>query len=115
MLNELSEKLEEIEPNIEYGLLSKEYDVWNYMVIGRRKLQKAGASKTDFNERYFVGIVRENYIPETLPFEVIDKVTTIPGMRLADSDFNYSYISRGKTKAVVEMLILEFVKPKKRG
>lgn len=114
MLSKIKTALETVDPKVYYGRVTEENKVFNYIVFGREKLQKSGQSKIDFKDRYFVAIVREDYIPEGLEFEVIDAMQAIPGMRLADQDYDYNYVSIRNSNAVAEILKITFVKSKKR-
>ena len=115
MRNKIKEKLSEIDKRMYYGIVpesEEKYD-WNYFVFGQRKLRKSGTSSTDLNGYWYVTIVRENYIPDDVVFNVINKVTEISGLRLADGEFEYTYTFKGNTNIVVEILELQFTKMKK--
>lgn len=106
----------DIDSNVYYGLAPRE-DVtneWNYIVFGQSKLKKSGTSSTDLNGYYYVTIIREDYIPDELIFDVIDKMSEINGLRLADGDYQFTYLTKGNTNMVVEVLQLDFTKTKKR-
>lgn len=115
MRNEIKNKLLEIDKNIYYGIVPENTQIkeWNYLVFGQRKLRKSGTSLVDLNGYWYVTIVRENFIPDDLVFEVINKVTEIHGLRLADGDYEYDYTMKGSTNVVVEILELQFTKMKK--
>ena len=100
---------------IYYGIVPEnvENDDWNYFVFGQRKLRKSGTSLNDLNGYWYVTIVRENYIPDKDIFDVINKLTEISGLRLAEGDFEYVYTFKGNTNIVVEILELQFTKMKK--
>lgn len=117
MLNKIRTKLEEAGETVFYGRgkFDKEKDSWDCTVFGRRKLLVNGTSKTDYTDRYFVSIIREDYIPQGDELAIIDKLCEIPGMRLSASDFYYNYVNKGNTDTVVEILTLEFSKSKKRS
>ena len=116
MRNKIQQKLRELDNKIYYGIVPEnvENDDWNYFVFGQRKLRKSGTSLTDMNGYWYVTIVRENYIPDDVIFDVIEKLTEISGLRLADGDFEYIYTFKGNTNIVVEILELQFTKTKKR-
>ena len=57
---------------------------------------------------------QEEFIDDETIFGVIDAMESIPGMRLAQGDMSYQYTTKPNTSTVIEMLMLEFVKPKKR-
>ena len=115
MRNKIKEKLSEIDNKIYYGIVPEDEGVtdWNYFVFGQRKLRKSGNSLNDLNGYWYVTIVRENYIPDDVVFNVIDKMSEISGLRLADGDYEYTYTLKGNTNIVVEILELQFTKMKK--
>lgn len=116
MRNKIKEKLLEIDNQIYYGLVPENIEIneWNYFVFGQRKIRKSGTSSTDLNGYWYVTIVRENYIPDDVLFEVLDKMNEIAGLRLAEGEFEYNYTTKGNTNIVVEILELQFTKTKKR-
>lgn len=117
MRNKIKQKLLELESDhrIYYGLVpdNVELDDWNYFVFGQRKIRKSGNSRNDLNGYWYVVIVREDYIPDELVESVITKLNDIPGLRLADGDYDIVYTQKGSTNIVVEMLVLLFTKMKK--
>lgn len=115
ILNEIKEKLVEIDPNVFYGAVDKKMkeELWDYIVFNRTVL-KPDKNKTGFTDGYTVHIIREEWIPEGLAEEVIEKMAEIDGMRLAGNDSEYTYMVKPKTDAVVEMLSIDFVKPRKK-
>lgn len=111
ILNEIKEKLLEIDPNVYYGMVDRAIreSKWDYIVFDRRRI-KPSENKLSHSCYYSVHIVRENFVPEGLEKEVIDKMCEIPGMRLAGSDLSFEYASKPNTNETVEMLSIEFVK-----
>mgnify|MGYP003291757423 CR=1 FL=1 len=73
ILNEIKEKLEDIDENVFYGAVdsSMKETLWNYIVFNRVKLSP-NQNKTGYTAEYAVHIIREEYIPEGLEEEVID-------------------------------------------
>lgn len=116
MRNKIKEVLLELDTKIFYGIVpdNVEIDEWNYFVFGQEKIRKGGSSGTDLNGYWYVTIVRENFIPDEIVLDVIDSVTSIVGLRLADGDYEYSYVQKGSTNIIVEILELKFTKMKKR-
>lgn len=118
MRDEINKKLLEIDGNRVpyYGIVPDNVEIaeWNYFVFGQTKIRKSGTSLTDLNGYWYVTIVRENFIPDDVVFQVIEKMEEIPGLRLADNDFEYNYLMKGSTNIVVEILELQFTKTKKR-
>lgn len=114
ILNELQDKLQEIDVNVFYGTVSNRMreSLWNYIVFNRARL-RVSQNRTGYSDYYDVHIVREDYIPEGLDEEVIKKVLEIDGMRLASEDGTYTYVRKDNTDNVVEMLSLRFVRARK--
>lgn len=111
ILNDIKEKLLEIDPVVYYGKVSSTIreSKWDYIVFDRRRI-KPSENRTGHSCYYSVHIVRENFVPEGFEKTVIDKVCEIPGMRLAGSDLTFDYTSKPNTDETVEMLSIEFVK-----
>lgn len=112
MLNKISEKLEELDMGpIQYGRVTNQPEVWNYIVYGRSRLRRVGSSKNDFNRYYTVIIVHEDYIPEGMEINVIKALEEIKGLKLAQDDIEYDYITKKNSGIVVEMAVLAFIQP----
>lgn len=116
ILDEIKNKLEECDPHVFYGLADENDNAvkreWNYTVF-RRKALSASANKTGFSDRFIVAVARENFIPEGLDTTIIEKMEEI-GLRLASPDSPFEYTKNPNTSAVVELLVMEFVKARKR-
>ena len=114
ILDEIKTKLEEIDPNTFYGMADKSMKdkLWNYIVFERSSL-KPNSNKTSFTTTYSVHIIREDFIPDGLEEEVINKMLEIDGMRLAGNDGTYDYTAKPNTNVVIEMFSVDFIKPKK--
>lgn len=115
ILQEIQNKLEEIDPYVFYGMVDEQAITkeWNYIVFMRKGLS-VGTNKQEYSDRYTVAIIRENFIPEGLDIEVIDKMCQLQGMRLASADCQYNYTQKPNTNTVVEILTMEFVRARKR-
>ena len=115
ILEEIKTKLEEIDPNVFYGAVNTSMRdmIWDYIVFHRTPT-KINENKTVYNEYFSVNVIRENFVPEDLYLTVIDKMLEINGMRLSGSDIGYEYTVKPNTDTVVEMLSIEFMKPKKK-
>ncbi len=114
ILNDIKEKLKEVDPNVFYGMVNPKMreTIWDYIVFERKTMSK-NANKTGFSNYFTVHIVREEFIPEGLEITVINKLLEIPGMRLTDQDGTYTYVPKPNTDVVVEMFSIDFVKPMK--
>ncbi len=115
ILDDIKGKLLEVDPLVFYGKAdeSELSGKWNYTVFMRKSLS-IGAQKREFSDRFTVAIIRENYIPEGMADTIIEKMEAIPGMRIASADCNYNYTTKPNTNTVVEILMMEFVRARKR-
>lgn len=115
LLEDIQKKLEEIDSNVFYGMADEAAitSEWNYTVFMRKSLS-VNDTKQSYSDRFTVAVIRENFIPEGLEKQVIDKMLEIAGMRLASPDCPYNYVKKPNTNVVVEILTIEFVKPRKR-
>lgn len=116
ILNDVKNALESVDSNVYYGMAGslKENDLWDYVVFSRKTLI-APSNKTSYTDKFRVAIVREEFIPDETVYQVIDAMLGIDGMRLSGSEFVYEYAKKPNTSTVIELLVLEFVKPKKRS
>lgn len=114
ILDDIKNKLEEIEPKVYYGMVDDEAreTAWNYIVFNRTKL-KSSANKTGYGDLYDVHIIRENFIPEGVDLDIIRKMREIDGVRETGEDGTYNYVQKPNTNIVVEMLTLHFVRARK--
>lgn len=114
ILDDIKTKLEELDSKVFYGMVddSMRETVWNYTVFNRVKTSQ-NANKTGYSDTFAVHVIRENFIPEELFEQYVDKMIEIPGMRLS-GEGSYTYVQKPNTNTVVEMLSLEFVKPRKK-
>lgn len=114
LLKEIEEKLHELDPNVYYGIVdeSRKETVWDYIVFNRTTV-KHSTNKTADSDYFDVHIIRENYIPEGFDREVIDKITSLNGVRLASADSPFQYVQKPNTNTVVEVLTISFVRARK--
>ena len=114
ILDEIKAKLEEVDPKVFYGMVKtiKPESLWNYIVFDRR-IMRASEQKTGYTDYYRVHIVREGFIPEGIAEEVIEKMKEIAGFKVAKTDMPYTYVQKGNTDVVVEMLTIEFLRARK--
>ena len=115
ILNDIKTALENVDPNVYYGMAGslEDTDLWDYVVFSRDTLGVTG-QKTGYAEKFQVAIVREEFIPNETVDGVIDAMLSIDGMRLAGSDFTFQYTKKPNTNTVIELLVLSFMKPRKR-
>ena len=110
ILNEIKDKLHEIDPNVFYGMVDSRMreDVWDYTVFNRERMTPS-PNRTGYSYYFSVHVVREDFIPDGFEKIVIDKMLEIDGMRLA-GEGTYDYVPKPSTNAVVEMFSVSFVK-----
>lgn len=116
ILNDIKNKILNVDESVYYGMVhsEKRETLWNYIVFNRTTL-KSSANKSGYTDGFVVHIVREEWIPEGLAEEVIAKMCEIDGMRLSGTDSQYTYVPKPNTDIVVEMLSIEFVRPRKKA
>ena len=115
ILDDIKNKLQEIDNNVFYAAvdMSIKDTVWDYIVFERSALT-VNANKTGYTEEYTVRIIREEFIPEGLEIEVIDKMLELSGVRLKNGGGTYEYVQKPNTNIVIEMFSVAFVRPKQR-
>lgn len=113
--DKIQEVLLTIDKKVYYGMIppNENIETWDYLVFGKQKMKKAD-NGIDLTDYYVVTIVRENYIPDDVVEEVIEKMTSLAGIRLADGEYEYDYTTKGNTDLVVEVLPIYFSKTLKR-
>lgn len=114
ILNDIKNKLEEIDEHVYYGAVDTEMRsyAWNYIVFDRVRMASS-VNKTGYSDYFDVHIVRENFIEDGLAEQIIEKMLEINGMRGASADSVYEYVVKPNTNTVVEMLTLHFVRARK--
>ncbi len=112
ILEDIKQKLEEIDANVYYGLCDDDNPVWNYIVFNRVK-PSYSENNTSHSDYFDVHIVRENFIPEDLDVAVVAKLRELHGVRLSKEDGRYDYTIKPNTNTVVEALTLHFVRARK--
>jgi hypothetical protein len=114
ILNEIKERLEEIDENVFYGAVdsSMKETLWNYIVFNRVKLT-TNANKTGYTAEYAVHLIREEYIPEGEEEKLIDALKSIKGVRVNTEGGSYDYVTKPSTDTVVEMFSINFYIPRK--
>lgn len=112
LLEQIEEKLKEIDPNVYYGAAWRHDEpIWNYIVFNRKNI-KYSTNKTSDSNYIEVHIVRENYVPEDIDIEVIKKLSELP-LKHAGIDSTYSYDKKPNTDTVIEILTITFVRARK--
>lgn len=114
ILDEIKQKLEEINNKVYYGAVdeAESENIWDYIVFNR-KPTKIGENRTGYSDYFQVNVICENFIPENMDDKIIKKMLEIKGMKTAASDIEYRYILKPNTNTVVEMMSITFVKARK--
>ena len=123
MLNEIREAIEELQSEkpelfgstVSYGKI-KAQDVpeeWNYITFNRMEIKKTGTSLRDYSLYYQVNLIHEDYVPEDAVFELINKLSKIPGLKEANADISFDYTVKKGTDTVVEAAVIIFTQPLK--
>lgn len=114
MLNEIREVLEGLNIGpVQYGRVTDNPELWNYVVFGRDRMSRSGTSKVDYNRYYTVVIVHEDYIPEGMEVEVMKALNDIKGLKVATEDIQYDYMIKNKSGIVVEAAVITLTEPLK--
>ena len=115
MLETIENKLMELGFPVYYGIAkeAKAGALWNYIVFNRDRTVRS-QNRTGYSDYFQVALVHENFIPVGIVENIVDKMESIPGMRLAQEDIQYTYTEKDSTKAVVELTVMSFVCPRKR-
>lgn len=111
MYEKIKEALLAIDSKVYYGIgRFQGRTEWDCIVFGRRrrKRQENGMSA---QKKWFVAIVREEYIPEGLEDETIAEMKKI-GMKLSGDDILYDYVEKSG-ESIVEICTMEFQKIEK--
>lgn len=88
-------------------------DPWDFITFQREPV-KVSRNATSIARAYCVVVSRESEIPEGLEEEVIEAVTSIPGIKLAtDVDIEYSYAINPNSHVSVEACEIHFRKGEK--
>lgn len=114
LLKDIEEKLKELDPNVYYGLVDDRQRemVWDYIVFNRSTIKRS-TSKASATDYFDVHIIRENYIPDGIDDEVVEKLCALPGVKLSGSDSAFAYVQKPNTNIVVEMLTISFARARK--
>lgn len=120
LLNDVKNTLKKVDPLVYYGVAPSrlldddgtEVDTWDYIVFNRARL-KHHSNQTSYSDRFEVTIVREEYIPEGIDIDIINRLKALPGVKLADEDGVYHYTTKPNTDTVVEALTLTFTRGRK--
>lgn len=114
ILADIESALREIDERVYYGMVdeSEKETVWKCTVFNRVSSRFNG-NRTSVSDYFDVHVIRENYVPEGLDAEIIDKLCRLEGVRLASADCTYTYVPKPNTNIVVEILSIHFVRARK--
>lgn len=115
MLETFESKLKEFGLPVFYGIADPVEDgaLWDYIVFSRDHTSRSQNNR-GYSDYLQVALVHENYIPVGFVEEIVDKLESIPGVRLAQSDVQYIYTRKDSTNAIIELAVMVFVCPRKR-
>lgn len=115
MLEQIEAKLKEVSDLVFYGAADDVGNgaLWNYIVFFRDSVRR-GPNNTTFTDYYTVGIIHENWVPDAMIDAVIEKLETLPGVRLSTGNIEFNYSRKPSTNAVIEVATLTFCKARKR-
>lgn len=100
MLQEIIEAIKEKEKCVFYGSVDPgdlDGEKWNYVVITKDKTENENGRWFD---QFIITIVREGYIPEGYPLEVMELVEKAHVR--AGSTVTYGYYEKGSTGEIIE-------------
>lgn len=115
MLQTIEAKLKEVLEPVFYGSADDVGNsaLWDYIVFFRDKTSRSGTNK-GYSDYYTIAIVHENWIPVDVVEKVVEKLESIPGMRMASGDIQYNYTRKPSTSGVVEIATISFVHAQKK-
>lgn len=111
MIEQIKEKLKEIDERVLYGVCKKG-DTWDCFLVRKERIEKNGTSQKDYARYFSVRVIREDEIPEGIEMEVIRKLEEI-GLKKSHTPISYEY-TVDANEVVVEICSIEFVKREKR-
>ena len=112
MKDKIKEALKEVMPNVYYGAgRFQGRENWDCIVFGKRRKRQT-ESRQGTSRRWFVAIVKEEYIPEDTEEAVKNKMHEM-GFREADTDIIYDYVEKAG-ECTVEICTMEFYKTEKK-
>lgn len=115
MLEKIEAKLKEVMPLVFYGMADEigNAPLWNYIVFFRETTSRNNQNLS-YTDHYSVGIVCENWVKNEIISDVIEKLESLPGLRLASSDIGFDYARKPGTNAVVEVASIPFIHVRKK-
>lgn len=88
---------------------------WDYIVIQRTRCAPR-AGNTSCTQKYDVAVVREESVPETSLEELYDAMDAVPGLKPdPNEDVTFEYGVKPGTRITVELMVVPFIRPRKRA
>lgn len=109
ILTDVQQALEAIDEHTYYGTAAQhpKNAKWDYFVFSRDVL-KRNSNRSSYADEIMVEIIREEYIPDGLPEQVIEAMEALAGVRLIEGKHEYWYAVKPSTQLTVERLVLHF-------
>ena len=113
MKDAIKEALKDVMPNVYYGAgRFQGRRNWDCIVFGKRKTRKTDSGSGN-TRRWFVAIVKEEYVPEELEKQVIKQTKDLRFKEAENTDTLYDYVEKAG-ECTVEICTMEFYKTEKR-
>lgn len=114
MLEQIKEVLSAFGMTVYYGMAEMVDGAaqWSYIVFNRDTLAWS-ENRTGYTDYIRVAIVQDAYIEDGLAEQIVAAMESIPGIRRASGPGQYEYTRKPKTDAVVEMLVIPFIRARK--
>lgn len=115
ILTDAHDALAAIDPNVFYGTAAQleKRAKWDYIVLSRDVLRRK-ENRSGYSDVLNVVIVREEFIPDGLPEQVIEVMEALAGVRLMEGAHEYAYAVKPATTMTCEQLVLKFTHSRKK-
>lgn len=115
LLKTIEAKLQEVLEPVCYGAADDNTNtpMWRYIVFFRDRTSRSATNK-GYTDYYTVAIVYEDWLPVEIVDEVVEKMESISGVKLASDNIEYNYTRKPNTNMVVEIATLTFSHARKK-
>ena len=115
MLQAIEAALREVQEPVFYGSADDVGNaaLWNYIVFFRDRRAR-NQNNSGYTDYFIIAIIHENWVPSEMIDAVIERMETLPGIRLANTDISFDYTRKPGTNAVIEVATLTFAHARKR-
>lgn len=115
MLQTIEAKLTEVLEPVFYGSAQDvgTAALWNYIVFFRDHTSR-NSNNTGYSDYYTVAVVHENWVPVEIVDNIVEKMESISGVRLASRDIEYNYTRKPGTNAVIEIASITFTHSRRK-